>query len=505
MDGERMAMHSEEGEQGVLGSLLIDAARVYPIAAGVFGLTPGHFYVPSHRAVASAVWKLSEKRSGVGVDIFTVQAALRDAEELDAVGGPVFLDKLIEATPTASHAEYYCELVRNTWMLREVVQRAAAVQTAAVQVKDNVEAFVSRVPDEFAGIVGVKQEEASNADVLEEEIVKWEKAKAFREGDQAAAPAIGLETPFDALTDMMCGLEPGVTIIAGRPSSGKTTLEDMISQHLAEKGARIGRVTLDSRRASLLSRSACRMAGVSLPKLKLGFARKDQIDAVREAKTRIAKMPMWIRMDLYDIAAIRMWALEKRRRDGMDLLTIDYVQQIQASQMGRAGWDEVAKTTYVIGQLKRLALQDLGIPVVVLSQLSRRSEQENKGVPDLTDLRGSGGLEQDAEKVLMLSIDRKKRAEMDDKTKGGTMGATKHKRPVTFHLAKNKDGEQGILQMWLYPPYFRFEQAGDEWVDYALPMDGDEEVHVSRRGVEVAEELPETVAFDEQGVFAEVE
>jgi replicative DNA helicase len=265
---------------------------------------------------------------------------------------------------------------------------------------------------------------------------------------------------------MLCGLEPGITIIAGRPSAGKTTLEDMLSHHAAKNGIAVGRVTLDSTRASLLARAQCRIAGVSMPKLKHGFGRRNQIEACRDARNEIGKLRMWIRTDLADVASIRMWALERKRKDGMGMLTIDYAQQVRASELGRAESDRVARMTHVIARLKKLALDELEIPVLVLSQLNRQSEKDGND-PGLSDLRDSGALEQDADKVIMLYIDKKKRKEMDE----ADPTATKHKRPVVFGVAKHKDGETAAMEYWLYPPYFRFEPARKDFEDDALPSD----------------------------------
>lgn len=142
-----------------------------------------------------------------------------------------------------------------------------------------------------------------------------------------------------------------------------------------------------------------------------------------------------------------------KMKHGVGLVTVDYIQLIRAAEMGRSEWDTVARVTYVSRELKALAME-LNIPVVVLSQLSRMVETENRE-PKLSDLRDSGAIEQDANKVVFVYVDVKKRKEMDEKN----FGATKHKRPVWFNLMKHKDGECAAVAMWMYPPYFSFDQA----------------------------------------------
>lgn len=462
------ALVNEQAEKALLGSILLEPQRVMPLAMTVAGLTPEAFSVLEHRLIADAMWAMYQDGRR-WIDLVTLEAALRNADQLDRVGGTSRLVGLIDDTPTAAHAEYYCQIVREKWMLRRTVTIAESVQLDAMKCPENVEDFCRQVPDRFTGLNIEEASEKSNIEVMEHNIVRWEDAVAYREGDQTKAPAIGMATPFSGLTGMMAGLETGITILAGRPSAGKTTLEDMLSLHVAEMGVPVGRVTLDSTRASLLGRAQCRTAGVSMAKLKHGFAGRKQLAAIREASERIAKLKMWVRTDLSDVASIRMWALERRRLDGMGLLTIDYVQQVRASELGRSEADEVRRMTHVIGQLKKLAIDELNIPVLVLSQLSRRSDQDKED-PGLTDLRGSGALEQDADKVMILSVDRKKRKEMDEKK----VGATKHKRPVLLQVAKHKDGECGPLEFWMYPPYFRFEEAMPDWEDDTLPGDQEE-------------------------------
>ena len=457
--------YNEEAERAVLGSILIDSQRVVALARNVAGLIPESFYVPRHRLIAVAIWTLAEDPKK-WIDPVTVAEELQRQGAFDQAGGFPCIDGLVDGTPTAAHAEYYCQIVREKAMLRGVLEVTRGIQHDVFSGPENVEAFVRQAPDRFTNISGLAVEEVDNNEVMQANIRRWEDAIAFRKGDASKKPAIGLETPFEQVTGMIAGLEPGITIIAGRPSAGKTTMEDMLAIHCARNDVPVGRITMDSTRMSLLARAQCRLAGVSLAKIKFGFANHTQVAAIRDATVVLGQLPMWIRTDLSDIASIRMWALERKRKDGMGLLTIDYVQQVRAAELGRAEGDRVARMTHVIARLKKLALDELQIPVVVLSQLSRRSEQDGTD-PGLSDLRDSGALEQDADKVIMLSVDKKKRKEMDE----AADGATKHKRPVLFQVAKHKDGETGAIEMWMFPPYFRFEVADPDWMNDGLPGD----------------------------------
>ena len=256
--------------------------------------------------------------------------------------------------------------------------------------------------------------------------------------------------PWETLTELLCGLEPGLTLLAARPSRGKTTMEDQVALWTAAKGLKVGRITLDSTREELLQRAMCRKAGVSLPKLKWGYAGRSQLAAVREAKDLLQDYGMMFDDTSREIRQICTRARAWKMRHGLDLLTVDYVQLIDASEMGYRASDANARVGYVSKTLKGLALE-LRVPVLALSQLNRAVEKEGRE-PQLSDLRDSGSLEQDAAKVLFTAKARK-------------VEEFKQLRPVWVDVAKNQDGETGKLEFWLYPHYFRFERAQNDFED----------------------------------------
>jgi replicative DNA helicase len=221
-----------------------------------------------------------------------------------------------------------------------------------------------------------------------------------------------------------------------------------------------------------------------MPKMKFGYGRKDQIAAARSEKARLEKLPFWFGTGLFDVAQVCSAARMMKAKHGIGMVTVDYVQQLDASELGRGNENTVQRVTFVMRRLKHLALE-LDVPVVVLSQLSREVEKEGRS-PQLSDLRDSGAIEQDAEKVLFLYIDRKKRKAMEE----AKPGSTKHKRPVWCDVLKHKDGETGALEMWLLPPYFDFVMAGPEWEDDALP--GAVEAGGGDRRPQTADRRPET-------------
>lgn len=448
---------SDEVERGALGAMLLDPLKLIPAAQARYGLSEDSFHVPANRVVMGAIRTLFE--GGRPVDSLTVTDLLTQRGDLEKIGGMVAVANLIDACPTAEHGEWYFNLVRSKHQLRRVVDTAHWIEQSALEAEANGDAIIAQATEKMARLAVCLTEDETNADVMARSLQGWTDAA------DGKGAAIGMTLPWETLTRCMCGLEPGVTIVAGRPSAGKTTLEDQIAVHCARKYGPVLRVTLDSTRKQLLERAMCRGGGVSLPKLKFGFGRKSQIAACAAEADALAQLPMVIDDRSTDISAICAAARAMKAKQGLVLLTVDYIQLVQASEMGRSGWDEVARVTYVSTKFKALAYE-LGIPALVLSQLSRAGETEGRP-PQLTDLRSSGAIEQDANKVILLSVDAKTRKAMEEEEPG----ATKHKRPLIIDVAKHKDGETGRLGFWMYPPYFRFEPAQGMFDDRDLPSD----------------------------------
>lgn len=456
---ERIPPHSEDAERGVIGASILDYASVISVAIGKYNISEESFYIPAHRTIWAAIVELNKKNRPI--DILTIAELLRDAGQLERIGGQITLHNIVDATPTASHAEYYCDIVRRKAALRSLIEECKNTAREAYETEDS-DALVCAAPQRFMSIVHTPTTEKTNTELMDVSRQKW------LDASNGQKPAIGLETPWYPFTYLTCGLELGVTIIAGRPSAGKTTLENQLCDHIAGMGVPGYRVTLDSTRQELLERSMCRMAEASLPKLKFGYGTRKQHADIESAKQKISGLPLFIDDKARDINVIRARTRAMKAKYGIQYLTIDYIQLIRASDMGRMEWDAVTRVTHVSSMLKDLSFE-LEIPVVVLCQLSRSVEKEGRD-PQLSDLRDSGAIEQDANKVIFLYVDGDKKKQMEKEAPG----ATKHKRPVIANVMKHKNGETGIIPMWLYPPYFRFQpakydSAGNLFTDDDLP------------------------------------
>jgi replicative DNA helicase len=431
---------SLEAEGSLLGAVISDAPRVLPIAVGSYRLLPDSFADVAHRLVFVAMLEMESKSQLHGLDLLTLSQWMQRTGALDKVGGQLFLEGLVDGMPTSAHAEYYADIVRQKWVLRRAVDE---MKLAAVEAREaeNGEAFARSLPDRFTRLVDERVTEETNLELMQAQIGRWEEAAA------GGAPAIGFPFPWDKVTELTCGIEDGMTIIAGRPSAGKSTLEDELSTYLARQGVAVARVQLDMNRKKSLARAVCRTAGVSMPKLKHGYARRDQIAKAKEAAAEIGELPMYINDRDYSLRAICSWARMMKLKHDVKILTVDHIQLVQVDAGLSRGANDNAKVSMVSSTLKALSAE-LDVKLIVLSQLSRGFDKEARR-PRLSDLRDSGTLEQDAAKVLFVYPEYRAKllAELE----------TEARRPVWFDLVKNQDGETGMLPMWLWKKYFRFE------------------------------------------------
>lgn len=450
---DRIPPWSEEAERGSLGAILLEGMRLIPVALRLLGSRGDAFYLPAHRLIWEAMVAIAGRDSGGGVDILTVCEEMRRCGKLDEAGGTRLLENLVDSTPTAAHGEYYLDIVRQKHILRRTIEICRQVEFEAYQ-QERGDTFLKSVSPRFIEIVSDVSREPTNIEVMKKRVAEFRAAKVARENGETVR-SMGLETPWPILTEMLGGLEPGMTIVAGRPSAGKTTFESQIRTHIASLGIPVCAVSLDSPREELLDRDLARKSGVSLPKAKQGFAKESQLASMDEAADLLGPYPMEITTRDRDIRTICTWIRAQKMTRDVKLATVDYVRLVQASEMGTKEHDATARVSLVSGRLKSLSIE-LGIPIILLVQLNREFAKGDKP-PQLSDLSDSGSLEQDASKVIFLHIDQKARKAMED----AEVGATKHKRPVWVDVAKNKNGETGPLSFWMLPPYFRFDLCND--------------------------------------------
>jgi len=447
---EKMPPSSETAERSLLGCALLDPCKVLDICQR-YSINTDAFYFPACGVVFNALAAMLEE--GCGIDLHTVTEYMTQRGTLEKAGGYATLEGMVDEASTPQFAEYYARLVLEAWQKRRIIQAAREIIEEAEKTQKPRE-LVLTAPNKFADIPGALEKAAEHGAIIQQRIDKWRENKKRRAGNDAAIIVDGLEAPWKRLTKILCGIQPGLYVVAGRPSAGKTTVEEQVAMMTAKNGVGVLRFSMDVTREQLLDRSVCRLSGVSLPKMKQGYAGEHQYKEAERTIATITAAPMWIVDDCFRVETICARARMMKARHNIGLITIDYLQLMRLS--GSSSYindNENARMTEIMAILKEL-WKSLGIPILLLSQLNRAVEKEERD-PRMSDLRGSGSIEQDATAVIFLFRELKKIREMMDKDRRLPI----FKRPIRMMVIKNNQGECGSIPMWMYPHYFRHDEA----------------------------------------------
>ena len=408
----RTPPHSEEAERGVLGSILLDASRVLDLCVENGLADPESFYVPAHRTLYATLQQMSAK--GEVIDMLTVLERLRADGQLEGVGGAAFLEGLMDATPTAAHAEYYIDIVRQKALLRRTLDCVRDVERECYQQQAPADQIVAESEQKFLAIAGNRQ--GGRMSWKESLVSTFGTIERILRGGVS-----GISTGFENLDSKLRGLRNGeMIVLAARPSMGKTSLAMNIVECLALGRDIAGRplrggfeanggkvpvavFSLEMSQESLAMRMLC--ARAQIPGYQLDGGRLNAAEAARKfsrAADELGKALLYVDdTGGLDVLELRARARRMKKAYGIGLIMIDYLQLLNCREYAKQG--RQLETSAISAQIKTMA-KELNIPVIVLSQLSRAPEQrgEKTGKPRLSDLRDSGAIEQDADVVLLL-------------------------------------------------------------------------------------------------------
>jgi len=390
---ERMVPHNVDAEEAVLGSCLIDSGAV----AKVYGrLEPGDFY----RERNAAVWRamLDAFKAGEPTDVLIVSHRLQAAGHLEEVGGHPYLSSLADSVPTAVHIEHYAKLVGDAAVRRRLIGAAGQVAGLAYEGEGEPDEILARAGQLVLGARGARRQLDLRA--APERAMS---AAARLTAQQTGTATPGLPWGFRWLDETTKGLYGGqLALIAGRPSMGKTSLMLCAAMRQARRGARVLFASKEMSEEALTARQLAVLAHVDVQDVVAGTVTPEEYDRLAEALSEVQEEQISVLDDpLMNVASIYAAAVQMQARDGLDIIYADYLQLIARHE---AGSDEYARASAASVNLKGLARQ-VGVPVVVGTQLSRECERRDDKRPVLSDLRDSGTLEQDADLVLMLYRD----------------------------------------------------------------------------------------------------
>jgi replicative DNA helicase len=426
MTEQRLPPQNLEAEQSVLGALLIDKDAIVKVAEF---LRPEHFYKDAHGHIYEAILSLYERREPA--DIVTVPEELKKKKLLSKVGGVGYLADLASGIPTAANIEHYARIIRDDFTKRELIASATRIaemgfdeSTECSQLIDQAEQSLFRVSQDFLreDFVPIRQTLEVSFDRLDE---LHKKGEGLR----------GIPTGFKTLDHKLSGLqESNLVILAARPSVGKSSLAANIAQHVAAVGKLpVGFFSLEMSREQLVDRMLSAQADVDAWRITTGNLEDEDFRKIGEAMGELAEAPIFID-DTPGINMIEMRTKARRLQMEYDikLFIVDYLQLVH----GRGLENRVQEVSEISQALKNMA-RELKVPVLALSQLSRAIEQRTSRIPQLSDLRESGSIEQESDVVMFLyRPDEENRSD------------------IKLLIAKHRNGPTGELDM-----YFRGERT----------------------------------------------
>ncbi|MBI4474566.1 MAG: replicative DNA helicase [Acidobacteria bacterium] len=437
---ERTLPHNTEAEKSVLGAILVNNENYYRV---IEKIRPEDFYLEAHRVIFRQMMELIDKSKAI--DLITLQEELVRAAKLESAGGITYLASLMDGIPHLVNIEHYIEFIGEHSLLRQLINSTNKIMAEcfdqsepADQILDRAEQALFNLSEKRirVGFVSVKELELPATRLLE---------KLYTEREMIT----GVATGFKDLDRITSGLQPSdLVIVAARPSMGKTALCLNIAQHVAlHKGLPVGMFSLEMSKEQLLMRMLCAEARVDAHKVRTGYLGKDDFRKLIDALGRTTQAPMFID-DSSTLTVMEMRAKCRRLKaeHGLGLIIVDYLQLM-------SGYGRVENRTQEISGISRglkALAKELSVPVVALSQLSRAPEQrQGDHKPQLSDLRESGSIEQDAD--LVMFIYREEMYKPSEENAG----------LAELIIAKQRNGPTGIVKLAFLREYTRFENLLD--------------------------------------------
>ena len=444
---DRRPPQSEDAEQSVLAAMLIDAEAI-TFATEI--VDDSMFFREGHRRIFRAIVSLMER--GSGIDVVTLADELQRRGEMDAAGGREYLSFLADAVPTAANVAHHARIVKEKALLRRLIE--VSTQIAG-------EAFEARQPArdllDFAEqrILQVGQDKGGAGFTRIKELMypAMERIETIaKEGRSVTGVASG----FADLDQLTSGFQPSdLIIVAARPSMGKTALTLNIAQHVAiTEGVGVAFFSLEMSKESLVQRMITSEARLDAQAMRTGRLRDDDWPRLARAVGILSQAPIYID-DAPGISVLDMRAKARRLKADPDsklgLIVVDYLQLMT----GPNAENRQQEVSQISRGLKALA-KELRVPVVALSQLSRAPEQragDEKGRPQLSDLRESGAIEQDADLILFI-FRQEIYAERDE---SGRLKNAELEGKAEIIIGKQRNGPIGTVPLFFHKQYTRFE------------------------------------------------
>ena len=450
-DIHRALPASIDAEKGLLGSIFLAPGRVVDECIQR-KVTEEYFHLPSHRLIYSLLVEMRE--AGKPIDLISVTQLLEDRKKLSDAGGPAAIADLFTFVPTDANATYYLEILREKYLLRQIITACTQYAARAYEEQEDVPTLLDEVEKEVLAIRG----DNFGASIPDMKDLAIEALDGIEKLFQNRGALTGISTGFAGLDQLTSGMHEGeMIVIAARPSMGKTALAMNIAEHVAVQARKAVAVfSLEMSTQQLMQRLLCSLARVDMKKIRDGFIGKHDMQNLVTATTKLSESKMFID-DTPGLSILEMRARARRLKERHDiqLIVIDYLQLLKSTSR-KAMDNRQIEVAEISSGVKALA-KELKLPVIVLAQLNRNPESRTgggKGKPRLSDLRESGSIEQDADVVGLLW--REEYYADDEEEKNETEGRSE------LIIAKQRNGPTDSVPLCFLKSFTRFEDRAPE-------------------------------------------
>jgi len=431
----RIPPQNLDAEMSLLGAILIDEEVMADISDK---LHAQDFYDKRHLLIFDAMMRLYEHHRPV--DLLTLSDELTKKAELEIVGGSAYLTELTNYVPTAAHASTYAEMIAQKAIRRRLIKASTDIATLGYNEDQDISELLSSAESQLFAVsdTNTKQDLVSLEQILTESFDRME--ELHRDGGKLR----GIRTGWRDLDNITAGLQRSdLIILAARPAMGKTTLVTNLAYNVASKEKKtVLFFSLEMSKEQLVDRMLAEAAGVDAWGIRTGKLSDDDFEKLSHAMGEMAEAPLFID-DTPGMTVLEMRTKARREahNNPLGLIIIDYLQLMQGS--GRGDGNRVQEVSEISRGLKLIA-RELNVPVIALSQLSRSVESRSPQIPQLSDLRESGSIEQDADIVAFIYRESYYNPETD------------RQNITDLIIAKHRNGPTGKVELYFHPERLRF-------------------------------------------------
>lgn len=427
-----------EAESSLIGSLLIDKDAIIKVA-DIVGADD--FYITKNGQIFEAILGLFERREPI--DVVTLANSLSKAKQLENIGGAAYLTELVNSVPSSAHVQQYARIVADKATLRRLISAASTINSMAFS---EGEALDSVLDEAEQALFAVSQKHLKKNFTPISEILtsSFERLDSLHKDKNSLR---GIPTGYRALDNLTAGLQNSdLIILAARPSMGKTSFALNIAQHVAtEEGIPVGIFSLEMSKEQLIDRLLSSEAGIDSWKLRTGNLEDTDFEKINKAMGVLSEAPLYIDDSaMSNVMEMRTKARRLQSENDLGLIVIDYLQLMSGRNAG--GENRVQEISEISRGLKGLA-RELNVPVIALSQLSRSVEMRSPKIPQLSDLRESGSIEQDADVVMFIY-----REDYYEKE-------SERKNIADILVRKHRNGPTGEVELYFQPEQMLFRSV----------------------------------------------